>query len=145
MQPALSLTPRYTLDDKASWLLGIDPVRRYWIYVNGQQSTPVTIAGLLIPSPETLQEAIQSFHSLAVGATLTLPTFTRERLAIHHPVENLYAIPGPVEGGNTWHIFDRETIEAFLLSAHPHWKCAPEDLALGRALIEQAWEQSGIT
>ncbi len=144
MQFALSLTPRYTLDDASPWLLGIDPVRRYWINVNSEESTKITIPGLLIPSLETLKEAIQSFRTLPVGATLTLPTFTRERLTIHHPMENIYAIPHPVNGVGAWHIFDRETVEAFLLTAHPEWQCAPQDLALGRDLITQAWEQSNI-
>ena len=141
MHLALSLTPRYTLDDESPWLLGIDPVRRYWIHVNGDQSATIIIPGLLIPSLETLKEAIQSFRSLPVGATLTLPTCTGERLTIHHPTDNLYAIPHAVDGWNAWHIFDSETVEAFLLTAHPDWKCAPQDLSLGRDLIAQAWAQ----
>ena len=141
---ALSFTPRYTLDDESPWLLGIDPVRRYWINVNGEKSVAITIPGLLIPSLETLQEAIRSFRSLPVGATLTLPTFTSERLTIHHPMENIYAIPHSVEGRNAWHIFDRETVESFLLTAHPDWQCAPQDLTLGRDLITQAWEHSTV-
>ncbi len=141
MQSALSLVPRYTLDDESTWLIGIDPVRRYWIKVDGEAAITITIPGLLIPSFETLKEAIQSFRSLPVGATLTLPTFTSERLTIHHLKNNLYAIPHPINGASAWHLFDRETVEAFLLTAHPDWQCAPQDLALGRDLIAQAFEQ----
>ena len=91
MQSGLSLAPRYTLDDESPWLVGIDPVRRYWLKVNSEDAITVTIPGLLIPSFEMLKEAIQSFRSLPVGATLTLPTFTSERLTIHHPMENSLA------------------------------------------------------
>ena len=142
MPSALSFAPRYTLDDESPWLMGIDPIRRYWINVNGEKSMAITIPGLLTPSLEVLQEAIRSFRSLPAGATLTLPTFTDERLTIHHPVENIYAVPYSIEGRNAWHIFDRETVESFLLTAHPDWQCAPQDLTLGRNLITQAWEHS---
>ncbi|MFG6104796.1 hypothetical protein U2F10_21200 [Leptothoe sp. EHU-05/26/07-4] len=144
MQSKLSLAPRYTLDDESAWLIGIDPVRRYWIKVDGETTIKITIPGLLIPSLETLKEAIQSFRSLPVGATLTLPTFTRERLTIHHLTSNLYAIPHPVNGALAWHLFDHETVEAFLLTAHPDWRCAPQDIALGRDTLIQSWELSSV-
>lgn len=141
MQSTLSLAPRYTLDDESTWLIGIDPVRRYWLNVDGEGAIAIAIPGLLIPSLETLEEVIQSFRSLPVGATLTLPTFTDERLTIHHLRNNLYAIPHPINGASAWHLFDCETVEAFLLTAHPDWQCAPQDIALGRNLITQAFEQ----
>ncbi len=43
----LSLAPRYRLDDDSSWLLAIDPVRRYWIAINGDERLSTEIAGLL--------------------------------------------------------------------------------------------------
>ncbi len=141
MQSALSLAPRYTLDDESIWLIGIDPVRRYWINVGCETAITITIPGLLTPSFEILKEAIQSFRSLPIGSTLTLPTFTRKRLTIHHLTNNLYAIPHPVNGSPAWHLFDRETVEAFLLTAHSDWQCASQDIALGRDLIAQSWEQ----
>ena len=142
MQSVLALAPRYTLDDESPWLIGIDPVRRYWIKVDGEESITIKIPGLSMQSFETLKAAIKSFRSLPVGATLTLPTFATERLTIHHLMDNLYAIPYPINGAAAWHMFDRETIEAFLLTAHPDWKCAPQDIALGRDLITQSWEKS---
>lgn len=144
MQFALSLTPRYTLDDESTWLIGIDPVRRYWIKVDDEAAITITIPGLLTPSFEALKEVVQSFRSLPVGAMLTLPTFTSERLTIHHLTDNLYAIPHPVNGALAWHLFDRETIEAFLLTAHSDWQCAPQDLALGRDLITQGFKQPSV-
>ena len=142
MQSTLSLTPRYTLDDESVWLIGIDPVRRYWIRVDGEEKLKVAIPGLLVSSFETLKEVIQSFRTLQIGSTLTLPTFTSERLTIHHLASNLYAIPQPVNGLLTWHLFDRETVESFLLTAHPDWQCSPQDIDLGRNLIGQLWKKS---
>ena len=144
MQSSLPLAPRYTLDDELPWLLGIDPVRRYWIKVNGEGRCAIAIPGLSTVSFEVLKEAVQSFRTLPVGATLTLPTFTTERLTIHCLAANLYAIPGMVSGAPTWHLFDRETVESFLRTAHPDWQCAPQDIALGRSTIMQAWEQPSV-
>lgn len=141
MQSILPIAPRYTLDDESPWLVGIDPVRRYWLKVNGAEAFRVAIPGLSTVSFETLKEAIKSFRSLPAGATITLPTFTTERLTIHCLAHNLYAIPYPINGASAWHLFDRETIEAFLLTAHPDWQCAPQDIALGRDAIFQSWEQ----
>ena len=142
MSSELPLAPRYTLDDESPWLVGIDPVRRYWIRANGAEDVKIAIPGLSTVSFETLKEAIKSFRTLPVGATLTLPTFTTERLTIHCLANNLYAVPYPINNALTWHLFDRETIEAFLLTAHPDWQCAPQDIALGRDTIFQAWGQS---
>ncbi|MGK7909561.1 MAG: hypothetical protein AB4040_20315 [Synechococcus sp.] len=141
MQSQLSLSPRYTLDDEQPWLVGIDPVRRYWIKVNGNSSFPLTVPGLMVSSQQEFKSAILSFRSLKVGGALALPTFTSTPLAIHHLAENLYAIVHPVDEAPAWHLFDRETIEAFLMAAHPDWQCAPQDIALGRDLIFQAWKQ----
>ena len=142
MSSELPLAPRYTLDDASPWLVGIDPVRRYWLKANGSEDMKIAIPGLSTTSFETLKEAIKSFRTLPVGATLTLPTFTTERLTIHCLASNLYAIPHPINHALTWHLFDRETVEAFLLTAHPDWQCAPQDISLGRDTIVQAWGQS---
>ena len=141
MQSQLSLSPRYTLDDESPWLVGIDPVRRYWIHINGDSSETIAIPGLMVSSSEDFKTAVLSFRSLQAGATLTLPTFTSESLVIHHLRENLYAIAHPVKGVRAWHLFDRETIEAFLMTAHPDWKCAPQDIDLGRDLLLKSWQQ----
>ncbi|MGD1952314.1 MAG: hypothetical protein ACFB14_22105 [Leptolyngbyaceae cyanobacterium] len=144
MQSLLPLAPRYTLDDESPWLLGIDPVRRYWFKINGEEDCAIAIPGLSTVSFEVLKEAIRSFRTLPVGATLTLPTFTTERLTIHRLANNLYAIPQPINGASTWHLFDRETVESFLLTAHPDWQCASQDIALGRDAILQSWEQPSV-
>lgn len=141
MSSELPLAPRYTLDDESPWLVGIDPVRRYWIRANGAEDMRIAIPGLSTVSFETLKEAMKSFRTLPVGATLTLPTFTTELLTIHCLANNLYAVPYPINNALVWHLFDRETIEAFLLTAHPDWQCAPQDIALGRDTIFQSWGQ----
>ncbi|MEO0947155.1 MAG: hypothetical protein AAFY11_03245 [Cyanobacteria bacterium J06641_5] len=141
MKPQLSLAPRYILDDCSPWLRGIDPVRRYWLKVNGEDDLTIQIPGLTASSLDIVKESVQCFRASQPGTTLTLSTFTSERLTIHHLTDNLYAIPYSVKGAAAWHLFDRETIESFLLAAHPDWQCAPQDVALGRDLIYQAWEQ----
>ena len=142
MQSKLSLAPRYTLDDETVWLVGIDPVRRYWIQVNGDSSMRIAIPGLMLSEQQEFKSAVLGFRSLQQGQALTLSTFTNQSLLIHCVAENLYAIPHPVNGASVWHLFDRETVESFLLTAHEDWKCAPQDVALGRELIFKAWQQS---
>ncbi|MEM9155588.1 MAG: hypothetical protein AAGB13_11225 [Cyanobacteria bacterium P01_F01_bin.33] len=142
MQSKLSLAPRYHLDDETVWLVGIDPVRRYWIQVNGDSMMRVAIPGLLLSEQQEFKSAILDFRSLQPDQTLTLSTFSKRALVIHRVAENLYAIPHPVDGAIAWHLFDRETIESFLLTAHEDWKCAPQDVALGRELVFKAWQQS---
>ncbi|MGK7909829.1 MAG: hypothetical protein AB4040_21690 [Synechococcus sp.] len=141
MQNRLSLSPRYFLDDESPWLVGIDPVRRYWIRVNGDSSRTIAVPGLSIASLDEFKKAVLSFRSLEIGAILALPTFTTEPLVIQHLADNLYAISHPVEGASTWHLFDRETVESFLLAAHPDWKSSQQDISLGRDLILQSWHQ----
>ncbi|MEO1590232.1 MAG: hypothetical protein AAFU71_02955 [Cyanobacteria bacterium J06632_22] len=141
MHPQLSLTPRYTLDDSSPWLVGIDPVRRYWIKVNGESDQTIQIPGMMSASLNIVKQAIQSFRASQPGMTMTLPTAASATLKIYHVNNNLYAVPAMVEGATAWHLFDAETIESFLLTAHPDWQCAPQDVALGRTLLCQAWEQ----
>ena len=141
MRFQLSLSPRYTLDDEQPWLVGIDPVRRYWIEVNGYSSASIAIPGLMVSDQQEFRNSILSFRALEIGGALALPTFTDTPLVIHCLAENLYAIAHPVESAPTWHLFDRETIEAFLMAAHPDWQCAPQDVALGRDIVFQAWQQ----
>ena len=141
MRSQLSLSPRYTLDDEQPWLIGIDPVRRYWVRVNGSSSCSTIVPGLVVSGQQEFKSAILSFRALEVGETLALPTFTSSQLVIHHLAENLYAIVHPIEAAQAWHLFDRETIEAFLMTAHPDWQCTPQDIALGRDLVFQAWQK----
>ena len=141
MQTMLALVPRYTLDDESTWLTGIDPVRRYCIQLNGESSVMLKIPGLMTASFEALKGSIQAFRSLRPGASMSLPTFTRDNLTIHYLAEDFYAIPHSVNGLPAWHLFDRETIESFLLTAHPDWQCAPQGIAMGRDVLSQSWAQ----
>ncbi len=136
----LSIAPRYTLDDGSRWLVGIDPVRRYWIKVNSDPAMTIAIPGLAVVSVADFTQFFLDFRALAPGATLTLPTFTATALKVHCVADNLYAIADPTENAPTWHLFDRETIEAFLVAAHPDWQCSPRDLDLGRDLILRSWQ-----
>ncbi|MEM9216964.1 MAG: hypothetical protein AAGD25_21770 [Cyanobacteria bacterium P01_F01_bin.150] len=139
MVTQFSLSPRYTLDDEFSWLVGIDPVRRYWINVNGDGLTSIAIPGLMAPSHQAFKEALIGFRSLPIGGTMLLSTYTHKQLELRCVGENLYAIPYDVEGKQAWHLFDYETVEAFLLTAHPDWKCSAKDVELGRGLLTQVW------
>ena len=141
MHSRLSLSPRYCLDDVSPWLVGIDPVRRYWIWVNGDSSQTMVVPGLSIASLDEFTGAILNFRSLEIGETLALPTFTTKPLVVQYLADNLYAISHAVEGASTWHLFDRETVESFLLSAHPDWKSSPQGIDLGRDLLLQSWQQ----
>jgi hypothetical protein len=140
MQPQLFAFPRYTLANETLWLVGIDPVRRYWVKVNGNPALTIAIPGLVVSSGEALRPLFLAFRTLRIGDTIALPTFTRTALKIHCLADNLYAIAYPIDNAPTWHLFDRETIETFLLSAHPDWHCAPQDLELGRDLILRSWQ-----
>lgn len=137
-----STTPRYCLIDAEPWLVGIDPLRRYWLKVNGLDSLKVNVPGLQCDDIEILRDIFQAFRSLAPGRSIELPTaLPSEKLTIHCVSTNLYAIPGEVKGAEIWHLFDEESIEAFLRTAHPDWKCAPQDLALGQALLAMSWQK----
>ena len=140
MQSQLSIFPRYTLDDETHWLVGIDPVRRYWIKVNNDPALTVAIPGLAVSSGGDFKPFFLAFRALTIGDTLALPTFTSTPLMIRSLADNLYAIAYPINNAPTWHLFDREMVETFLLSAHPDWHCAPQDLELGRDLILRSWQ-----
>ncbi len=134
------LSPRYRLDDQLPWLEGVDPSRRYWIAVNGNQELQVVIPGLCVSSIEELKEVILQFRSLQPQEKMTI-----ERVvggcSIQCISENCYAIQGRVNGALTWHLFDKETIENLLMTSHPDWIPSPKDLELGRKALEIAFEQ----
>lgn len=140
----LSLAPRYRLDDNSPWLRGIDPLRRYWIYVNGDQSALRLLPGLASQSTTAFKQSMRAFHELAIGQELTLPTGLGDRLAIHCVADNCYAIADLSTGHEVWHLFDRESLESLLLTAYPDWQCAPEHLNLGRSLLTVAWSQPAV-
>ena len=137
----LSLVPRYRLDDDSSWLLAIDPVRRYWIAANGDGRLSTEIAGLLTSDKQTFREVILQFRALTSGETLNLPTY-REETQIYCVATNCYAVVGEVAGAEVWHIFDRESLESLLMTAHSDWIPNPQDLERSRQLLSKSWEQS---
>ena len=140
---ALSLAPRYRLDDDSSWLLAIDPVRRYWIAVNGEESLATNISGLLTSQTQTLGDTIVQFRNLTPGETLNLPTYRdTEETQIYCVSPNCYAVVGEVAQAPVWHLFDRETLESLLMTAHPDWIPNPQDVEMSRQLLSKSWEQS---
>lgn len=137
----LSLVPRYRLDDDSSWLLAIDPVRRYWIAINGDENLSTEIAGLLTSDKQIFREVILGFRSLTPGETLKLPTYG-ESTQIYCVANNCYAIADKVAGAEVWHLFDSETLESLLMSAHEDWIANPKDIERSRQLLSKSWEQS---
>ncbi|PSR16532.1 hypothetical protein C8255_17320 [filamentous cyanobacterium CCP3] len=140
----LSLSPRYRLDDESPWLKGIDPLRRYWICVNGDQRAMRVLPGLSTQSFEAFKQAIRGFRQLAIGQELTLPAGMGDRITLYCVAENCYAIADKSTGAEVWHLFDAEALESLLLTAHPDWQCAPEHLNLGRSLLTAAWGQPAV-
>ncbi len=135
MMHGFSLAPRYRLDDPDPWLLGIDPSRQYWLQINGDPEQVATIPGLTVDSISELREIMTTVRSLLPGQRVQ---FQRAAtcLELHCVGENLLAIADAVAGAPVWHLFDRETLESLLMSAHPNWQCRPEDVELGR---QQLW------
>ncbi len=137
----LSLAPRYRLDEDSSWLLAIDPVRRYWIAINGDERLSTEIAGLLTSDQQKFREVILQFRALTPGLTLSLPTY-REETSIYCVATNCYAIADEVSGAEVWHLFDRETLESLLMTAHADWIPNTKDLERSRQLLSKSWEKS---
>ncbi len=140
MTQTLILSPRYCLDDEMNWLEGIDPLRRYWLAVNGNQQLTVVIAGLCVSSSQELKEVILGFRALQPQQTMILKGCFG-KLTIHYLSPNCYAIEGRVKSALTWHLFDKETVESLLLTSHPQWVPSQRDIQLGRRLLESAFEQ----
>lgn len=134
------LSPRYRLDDQSPWLEGVDPSRRYWINVNGNQHLQVTIPGLCVSSIQELKETILRFRSLQPQEKMAIKRVAGG-CSIHCVSQNCYAIQGRVDGALTWHLFDRETLESLLMTSHPDWIPSPKDLELGRKALASMFEQ----
>lgn len=140
MFSSLSLAPRYRLDDESTWLQGVDPLRRYWVAVNGDDSYLRWIPGLSTLDVDSFRQAIRGVRALAIGQDLTLPTELGADLTIACVAENAYAIVD-LSSAPVWHLFDRESLEALLMTAHPDWQCAPQHVQLGASLLTAAWGQ----
>lgn len=143
-EASFCLSPRYRLDDELPWLEGIDPSRHYWIKVNGESSLTVAIPGLLVSSMDEIKQAMKQFRSLQPGEQMTL-----ERVAsnciIHCISSNCYAVETEIQDAPVWHLFDRETLDSLLITAHPDWQCAPSGIELGRRLLVRSLQQATAT
>jgi len=144
MEAPLCLSPRYRLDDELPWLEGIDPSRHYWIAVNGDKNLTVAIPGLTVFSISELKQTIREFRSLQPGEQITLARVA-SACTMHCIGSNCYAIEAQINGVPVWHLFDQETLDSLLKTAHPDWQCAPKDIELGRKLLMGSFQQAAVT
>lgn len=140
MTQLFALSPRYHLDDDLPWLEGIDPSRHYWINVNGDSKLTIAIPGLTVSSLSEFKQAIRQFRSLQPGEQMRLERAVNAG-QIHCISSNCYAIETQGEQATVWHLFDRETLESLLMTAHPDWICAERDIELGRKLLARSFQQ----
>ncbi|MBD2495203.1 hypothetical protein [Nostoc sp. FACHB-280] len=134
MEALFCLSPRYRLDDEFPWLEGIDPSRHYWIAVNGDKNLTIAIPGLVVDAISDFKQAIRQFRSLEPGEEMTLVRMANS-CKIHCVSLNCYAVETEVNNAPVWHLFDQETLDSLLMTAHPDWVCAPTDVELGRRLL----------
>lgn len=139
MMPLFPLAPRYRLDDELPWLEGIDPARNYWLRVNGEEAIAI-IPGLSATSWDDFKAAIKRFRQLEAGEQMVISRAVAS-IMIHCISTNCYAVEAEVKGAPVWHLFDHETLDSLLMTAHPDWQCSPHDMELGRRLLARAWEQ----
>ncbi len=140
MEVSFCLSPRYRLDDESPWLEGIDPSRHYWVAVNGEPSLTIGLPGLTVSSLSEFKQFIRKFRSLEPGQQINLPRIA-SNCVIHCVSDNCYAIETEINGAPVWHLFEQETLDSLLMTAHPDWKCAPSDVELGRKLLLRSLEQ----
>jgi hypothetical protein len=140
MKPLFCLAPRYRLDDESPWLEGIDPSRHYWIAVNGEKKVTLALPGLIASSIDEFKQVVRQFRSLKPGEIMSL-TRISSRCMIRCISENCYAIEARINDAPVWHLFDQETLESLLMTAHPDWQCSPSDIELGRKMLLRSLEQ----
>lgn len=140
MEALFCLSPRYRLDDEMPWLEGIDPSRHYWINVNGDKSVTIAIPGLMVASVSEMKQAIRQFRSLQPGEQMSLLRIA-SNCKIHCISHNCYAVETQINHAPVWHLFDQETLDSLLMTAHPDWQCAPADVELGRKLLMRSLQQ----
>jgi hypothetical protein len=144
MKPVFCLSPRYHLDDESSWLEGIDPSRHYWIAVNGEKKVTLALPGLIVSSIDELKQVVRKFRSLQPGEIMSL-TRISSRCMIRCITENCYAVEARIHDAPVCHLFDKETLESLLMTAHPDWQCSPSDIELGRRLLLRSLEQPTVS
>ncbi|MEM8603651.1 MAG: hypothetical protein AAGF24_07425 [Cyanobacteria bacterium P01_H01_bin.121] len=138
MVTTLSLAPRYRLDDESAWLVGIDPLRRYWLDINGDPAYRTYIVGLPALSKPELRPLIMAYRDLQPGECLTFKNSSPTALALHCVSPNCFAIETYFQQAAIWHLFDQESLESLLMTAHPDWQCAPEHLELSQQLLQRS-------
>lgn len=138
------LSPRYRLDDELPWLEGIDPSRHYWVMVNGDRNFIVALPGLMVSSKSDLREAMGKFRSLQPGEQMTLDRIASS-CQIHCISTNCYAIEAEINDAPVWHLFDQETLDSLLMTAHPDWQCAASDVDLGRRLLMRSFQEASVS
>ncbi|MBU7584823.1 MAG: hypothetical protein KAF91_18250 [Nostoc sp. TH1S01] len=144
MEALFCLSPRYRLDDELPWLEGIDPSRQYWIAVNGDKNFTIAIPGLVVDYVSDFKQAIRQFRSLQPGEVMTLARMANS-FKIHCVSLNCYAVETEVNNALLWHLFDQETLDSLLMTAHPDWVCAPANVELGRKLLMRSLQLAVAT
>ncbi|NER82183.1 MAG: hypothetical protein F6K42_22005 [Leptolyngbya sp. SIO1D8] len=135
------LVSRYRLDDEDTWLVGIDPLRRYWLSVNGDKTLPLVVPGLNASCREDFREAILAFREMRPSDSIQLPTAVGMPLTVKCISRNCFLIEANVNGCPASHLFDQESLESLLMTAHPDWRCAPHHKELGRQMLILSWEK----
>lgn len=138
-----SLAPRYRFNDRSIWLVGIDPARNYWLNLNGDRHRPTLLPGFTTTSAIIWQQVFKQFRSLQPTEKMIIAR-TAGVFTIHCLSRDCYAIASEVNHAPVWHLFDRDSLESLLASAHPDWTCTPQDVDLGRQMIERAFTQDAI-
>lgn len=142
MYPLFPLAPRYRLDDELPWLEGIDPLRNYWVAVNGDRDRVVTLPGLQASSFEEFKQLMRQFRNLKSGESMELRNRDRQVQLICIS-SNCFAIATD-NNAPVWHLFDMETLDSLLMTAHPDWQCSEKDKDLGRRMLETSWRQDAV-
>lgn len=131
------VAPRYRLDDESQWLRGIDPSRRYCLWINGERSLATTLPGLLTFRPSEWQQALREFRQLRPQGQMTLERLGIPALKIHCLSTNCYAIATTYQGAEVWHLFDQEALESLLMTGHTDWQGGTRSLELGWEALAQ--------
>jgi hypothetical protein len=134
--------PRYCLKD-AQWLLGTDPLRRYWLCANEDPTQVAVIQGPAFEYFIHFRQMLVRLRGLVAGDFLELQT-AGHPLQIDCLAPDCYAVSGTVRGAAATHLFDRKSLESLLLSAHPAWEGSPRDLLLGQTLLQNLWQASHV-
>lgn len=145
MSNLFPLSPRYRLDDEDTWLIGIDPIRRYWLAVNGDETLQTVIPGLDSEDLAAFRNAVLSFRDMGAGDSIQFPTKVGLPLTVNCVAKNCFLLEGDVNGHPACHLLDCESLESLLMTAHPDWVCAPQHKALGSKLLSLSWDQPAVS